>query len=56
VGDHRLVNGAVGIVVAPGGRLLLALGLTIKDDQIIEMDVIADPARLGQLDLAVLEA
>jgi hypothetical protein len=51
-----LVNGAVGIVVAPGGRLLLALGLTIKDDQIIEMDVIADPARLGQLDLAVLEA
>jgi len=49
-----LVDGAVGIVVAPHGRLRLALGLTIKDDEIAEIDVIADPWRLQQLDLAVL--
>jgi RNA polymerase sigma factor (sigma-70 family) len=38
-----LVNGTVGIVVAPRGQLLLALRLTIKDDKIAEIDVIADP-------------
>src|SRR6266487_1207656 len=40
---------------APRGRLLLALSLTIKDDKVAEIDVIADPARLHQLDLAVLD-
>ncbi len=49
-----LVDGTVGIVVAPRGRLRLAVGLTIKDDKIAEIDVIADPPRLHQLDLAVL--
>jgi len=50
-----LVNGAVGIVVAPRGRLLLVLGFTLKGGKIAEIDVIADPARLRQLDLAVLK-
>jgi hypothetical protein len=49
-----LVNGTVGLVVAPRGRLVVAIGLTIKDDKIAEIDVIADPSRLRQLDLAVL--
>jgi RNA polymerase sigma factor (sigma-70 family) len=49
-----LVNGMVGLVVAPRGRLIVAIGLTIKDDKITEIDVIADPLRLRQLDLAVL--
>jgi RNA polymerase sigma factor (sigma-70 family) len=48
-----LVDGRVGLVVAPRGRLLLAIGLTIKDDKITEIDAIADPLRLRQLDLAV---
>jgi RNA polymerase sigma-70 factor (ECF subfamily) len=42
------------MVVAPRGRLLLALGLTIADGKITEIDIIADPERLDQLDLAVL--
>jgi RNA polymerase sigma factor (sigma-70 family) len=50
-----LVDGTVGIVVAPRGRLGLAIGLTIKDDKVVEIDVIADPLRLHQLDLAVLD-
>lgn len=50
-----LVSGAVGLVVAPRGQLRLAISLTIEDDRITEVDVIADPSRLRQLDLAVLE-
>ncbi len=49
-----LVNGAVGIVVAPRGRLLLALRLTVERGKISEMEIIGDPARLDQLDLAML--
>ena len=49
-----LVNGAVGVVLAPRGRLLLVLDLTITHGKIAEINVIADPARLQQLDLAVL--
>src|SRR6266498_1258321 len=49
-----LVNGTVGIVVVSRGRLRLVLSLTIKDDKIAEIDVIADPWRLHQVDLAVL--
>jgi hypothetical protein len=49
-----LVNGAVGIVVAPRGRLLLVLGFTITRGKIVEIDVVADPERIRQLDLAVL--
>lgn len=52
--EPALVNGALGIVVAPRGQLLLALTITIKDGKIAEYDVIGDPARLHQLDLAVL--
>ena len=50
-----LVNGAVGVVVAPRGRLFLALGLKISGGKISEVEVIADPARLRRLDLAVLD-
>jgi RNA polymerase sigma factor (sigma-70 family) len=49
-----LVNGTPGIVMAPRGRLVLVLALTIGDGKISRIDVIADPARLEELDLAVL--
>jgi RNA polymerase sigma-70 factor (ECF subfamily) len=48
------VNGSVGVVVAPQGRLLLALTVTVRDGRIAGYDVIADPVRLRDLDLAVL--
>ncbi len=48
-------TGTPGIVMAPRGRLVLALAFTIPDDKISGIDVIADPARLAQLDLAVLD-
>jgi RNA polymerase sigma-70 factor (ECF subfamily) len=50
-----LVNGAVGVVMAPRGRLLRVLRLSIADGKIAEIEVIADPAGLGRLELAVLD-
>jgi ketosteroid isomerase-like protein len=49
-----LVNGAAGVVVAPGGQLVAVMGFTITGGRIVEIDVLADPARLRRLDLAVL--
>ena len=41
-----LVNGAVGVVVAPRGRLLMVLVFTIGGGKIVEIDAVADPERL----------
>ena len=49
-----LVNGAVGLVWAPGGRPSVVFGFTITRGKIVEIDLIADPDRLRQLDLAIL--
>jgi hypothetical protein len=49
-----LVNGAVGLVWAPHGRLLRVLRFTIKNGKITDAEVVADPARLREFDLAVL--
>ena len=50
-----LVNGSVGAVLAPGGKLLRALVFTFANGKIAHMEVIADPARLAQLELAALD-
>ena len=31
------------------------LGFTVRGGRIVEIDILADPGRLGQLDLAVLD-
>jgi RNA polymerase sigma-70 factor (ECF subfamily) len=50
-----LVDGSVGIVFAPGGRLRTVLALTVGEDRrITAIDVIADPARLRRLKLSLL--
>jgi RNA polymerase sigma factor (sigma-70 family) len=50
-----LVNGTVGLVMAPGAPLTVVVRFSIADDQITQIDVIANPGRLHQLDLAVLD-
>jgi DNA-directed RNA polymerase specialized sigma24 family protein len=45
---------AVGIVVAPRGRLLLVLAFRIVGGKIVEIDVVGDPERLRKLELGVL--
>ncbi|QWF81523.1 sigma-70 family RNA polymerase sigma factor [Amycolatopsis sp. CA-230715] len=54
VTEPALVNGSVGLVMAPRGKLFLALSFTFSEDRITAVDVIADPDRLRGLDLAVL--
>jgi len=50
-----LVDGAVGLVWAPGGRPRVVFGFTITRGKIVAIDLIADHVRLGQLDLVVLD-
>ena len=50
-----LVNGVVGLVVAPRGRLFRALTFTIVDGRIAGINVIGDPRSLRGLELAAME-
>jgi RNA polymerase sigma-70 factor (ECF subfamily) len=50
-----LVNGAAGVVVAPRGRPFSVMGFTIRGGKIVEIDILADPARLSRLDVSVFD-
>ena len=50
-----LVNGAAGAVWAPGGRPRVVFGFTISGGKIVAIDLLADPERIRQLDLVVLD-
>jgi RNA polymerase sigma factor (sigma-70 family) len=50
-----LVNGAVGLVFVAGSRLSRALSFSIVNRKIVAVEIVAEPDRLKQLDLAVLE-
>jgi RNA polymerase sigma factor (sigma-70 family) len=49
-----LVNGAAGVVVVRRGRPFAVAGLTVAHGRIVEIDVLADPARVRDLELTVL--
>ncbi|HEX4117367.1 MAG TPA: sigma-70 family RNA polymerase sigma factor [Rhizomicrobium sp.] len=49
-----LVDGGLGLVVAPKGQLMLALRVGIHDGRIASIQAIAEPAELAGLDLALL--
>jgi len=48
-----LVNGAAGVVFAAEGRPFAVVAFTVRQGKIAEIDILGDPARLRQLDLAV---
>jgi len=50
-----LVNGVIGVVVAPRGRLLRVLEVTVDGDRITAINVIGEPASLHRLDLAAAD-
>jgi RNA polymerase sigma factor (sigma-70 family) len=50
-----LVNGAIGVVMAPQGRLSRALTFKIANGKITEIEVIGDSARLGELDVSTVD-
>jgi RNA polymerase sigma-70 factor, ECF subfamily len=51
-----LVDGTVGLVWAPGGRLSRAVKFTLTGGKIAAADIIADPVRLRELHLTALNA
>ena len=52
--ELMLVDGDVGLVFAPRGRLARALKFTIEDGKIRQIEVITQQSRLNQLNLAIL--
>lgn len=51
-----LANGAAGALIVEDGRAITVMGFTVSGGKIVEIDVVTDPGRLGQLglDLAAL--
>ena len=52
---RALVNGAPGVVSFADGQPLSVVGFTVAGGRIVEMNILSDPDRLRQLDLAVVE-
>jgi len=48
------IDGSVGLIVAPGGRLARALIFSMSDGRITRIEAIGDPSRLRALEVAVL--
>jgi RNA polymerase sigma-70 factor, ECF subfamily len=48
-----LVNGAAGVILTAAGRPFAVVAFTVRQGKIAEIDILGDPARLRQLDLAV---
>lgn len=47
------IDGAIGIIVAPQGRLLLALRTTIRDGRIARLEAVANAGELARLELSL---
>jgi RNA polymerase sigma factor (sigma-70 family) len=54
--ELTMVNGAVGLVATRDGEPFSVSGFTVRRGRIVAMDILADPARLHQLDLTVLDS
>jgi hypothetical protein len=50
-----LVNGAAGVVITIERRPHAVMAFTVAEDEVVEIDVIADPERVGRVAAAVLE-
>ena len=50
-----LVNGAVGAVVAPAGRVIAVMAFTVAGGRIAAIDTLLDPERLADVDLSALD-
>jgi RNA polymerase sigma-70 factor (ECF subfamily) len=53
-GPAALIDRSVGLIHAPRGKLSRALTFTFTNAKITRVEVIGDPARLRELDIAVL--
>ena len=53
VSRRALVNGAPGVVTFAGEQPFAVLGFTVAGGKIVEMNILADPARIRRLELSV---
>ena len=51
-----LIDGAVGVLMACGGRLFRALRLSFRGGKISRIEVVSEPAELRKLEVSVLES
>lgn len=49
-----LVDGAIGAVVAPLGKLMLVLDIRIENGKVVEITAVGDPERLAMVELAAV--
>jgi RNA polymerase sigma-70 factor, ECF subfamily len=49
-----LIDGSIGLIFAPRGKLVRALMFTFENAKITRVEAVGDPARLRELDIAVL--
>jgi RNA polymerase sigma factor (sigma-70 family) len=53
--QKALVNGVIGAVWAQRGQPRVVFGFRVRRGKIVEIDLVADPERLRQLDLVILD-
>jgi RNA polymerase sigma factor (sigma-70 family) len=51
-----LINGVPGAITTRNGQPVAVGAITVRGGKVVAIDILADPDRLGQLDLAVLDA
>ena len=49
-----LINGTAGAVITLGGKPHVVMAFTVVKDQVVELDLIADPERVRRVASAVL--
>jgi RNA polymerase sigma factor (sigma-70 family) len=50
-----LINGEPGVICMLEGKLFSVMAFTVRAGKIVEIDILRDPERLGQLDLSALD-
>ena len=55
VTEPVLVNGALGMVTFQDGQPFAIGAVTVSGGKIVELDILADPKRIGELDLTILD-
>lgn len=50
-----LIDGEIGVVIAPRGRLFRVLRFTFVEGRIAQVNIIGDPESLGKLELGIVE-
>jgi len=48
-----IVNGSAGVIVVQGTQPIAVVGFTVEGGRIVEIDLVANPEKLGRLDVGL---